>query len=107
MNGAAKSRKGSHALRKRCPHCTQLRKFCEPPGDVGGEYHPRRPGWFLVSPGNYICGWCVLTALGIPHARWWEQLTPLELDAKAKTVLSQFHPAGGDGIERRQRQAAL
>lgn len=72
MNGSS-AKRGSHGLRRRCPVCKKLRKFCEPPGDVGGEDHPRRKPWkVLVLWGNgfvptppaverhiYVCGWCV------------------------------------------------
>lgn len=56
MNGANKPRRG-HALRRRCPLCKILRKFCEPDGNHGGERHPRRPPWIL-SPFGWCCGWC-------------------------------------------------
>lgn len=58
MNGATRSRQGKNALRRRCPRCKKLRKFCEPPGDVGGELHPRRPRWKTVD-NVWVCGWCV------------------------------------------------
>lgn len=67
---------GTHALRKRCPVCRKVRKFFEPPGDVGGNRHDRflkwrgvveklgftcddaRPTWIL-SPFGYTCIFCV------------------------------------------------
>lgn len=72
MNGATRSRKGSSALRKRCPKCKKLRKLCEPPGDVGGELHPRRPDWEKID-GVWTCGWCVKGASKDP-IRWVIQL---------------------------------
>lgn len=57
MNGTNRSRRGSHALRRRCPACGKLRKFYEPPGDQGGEAHPRRPPW-INTPFGPACGWC-------------------------------------------------
>ena len=50
-------------LLKRCPECKCRRKFGEPPGDQGGEVHPRRPTWKKID-GRYVCGWCVMRAAG-------------------------------------------
>lgn len=55
-------RRGS--LRKRCPLCGKLRKHREPPGDQGGEVHPRRPPW-VWTPWGSACGWCFARARGV------------------------------------------
>ena len=68
MKGTHRSRaetKGSGALRRRCAACKKVRKFSEPPGDQGGEPHPRRPPWAMWN-GRYICGWCAARRLGVP-----------------------------------------
>jgi len=57
MNGSS-AKRGSHGLRRRCPCCKKLRKFREPPGDQGGEDHPRRPAWHKDIDGQWVCGWC-------------------------------------------------
>lgn len=51
----------TRALRKRCPRCKKVRRFCEPPGDRGGE----RPAYLLwvkeEGPGTtsvWVCRWC-------------------------------------------------
>jgi len=48
----------THALRKRCPCCKKERKFREPDGNHGGEYHQRRPEWDKRN-GKWVCGWCL------------------------------------------------
>ena len=57
MKGATKKR-GTHGLRKRCPRCRKLRKFCEPDGSQGGELKPRRPKWDKID-GRWVCGFCL------------------------------------------------
>ena len=57
MKGATKKR-GTHGLRKRCPECKKLRKFCEPDMSTTGENHPRRPPWGKVE-GRWVCGFCL------------------------------------------------
>ena len=64
MIGTHRSRRGSHALRKRCPECGKVRKFSEPDGSQGGEDHPRRMDWLKDPTGRWVCGWCVLRAEG-------------------------------------------
>lgn len=54
----------SGGLRKRCPCCGKVRKRREPPGDQGGERHPRRPPWILT-PFGLGCGWCFIKYAGI------------------------------------------
>lgn len=46
-------------LSRRCPCCKKLRKFREPDGNSGGEYHPRRPPWILT-PFGFACGFCYI-----------------------------------------------
>lgn len=73
MKGATRSRRGNSALRKRCPRCKILRKFCEPPGDQGGEDHPRRPKWQWL-PEGWVCGWCVIRANGQTAKEWFQKV---------------------------------
>jgi hypothetical protein len=80
---------GSRTLRKRCPICKRVRKFAEPPGDQGGEPHPRRPNWWKVPGGYLVCGWCVLTAAGIPHKGWWKPYLNLQVDDIISSMLSE------------------
>lgn len=55
----------NHALRKRCPRCKKVRKFREPDGNHGGEFHPHRRPW-VKADGVWICGWCAGTPIGAP-----------------------------------------
>lgn len=65
MKGALKSRRGA-GLRRRCPSCKVLRKYCEPDGNHGGESHPRRPDWgFDATLQKPICGWCAMRKAGV------------------------------------------
>lgn len=52
------SKKGTHALRKRCPRCGKTRRFYEPPEDVkGGDpsgARKSRVGWIKVE-GRWVC----------------------------------------------------
>lgn len=50
---------GSHALRRRCPKCKKLRRFYEPPTDVGGKFGRAgtHRGWAKVV-GQWICVSC-------------------------------------------------
>ena len=79
---------GSNTLRKRCPICKRVRKFREPPGDQGGEYHLRRPDWWKIPGGYLVCGWCVLTAAGIPHKGWWKPYLNAEGDGLVFSTFS-------------------
>lgn len=49
MRGSA-AKRGTHGLRKRCPKCKKLRKFCVPPDHV-------RLGWTKFF-GRWICASC-------------------------------------------------
>ena len=53
----------SRTLKRRCPQCKHLRKFCEPPINSSGEDHPRRPDWWgKNASGLLVCGWCSMRA---------------------------------------------
>jgi hypothetical protein len=64
MKGACRSRKGTHALRRRCPVCRKLRKFREGDSSQSGEGHPRRMPW-VITPFGWCCGWCVERRTGL------------------------------------------
>jgi hypothetical protein len=51
--------KRNGSLRRRCPCCNKSRKFREPDGNNGGEYHPRRPPW-IFTPFGLSCGFCYI-----------------------------------------------
>lgn len=66
MNGS-QAKRGANGLRRRCPQCKILRKFCEPDGGNGGEHKPRRPDWAKIMFNEkltWICGWCIGRANG-------------------------------------------
>lgn len=60
MNGAA-AKRGTHGLRKRCPVCKHLRKFCAP----GHRIDPRE--WQKVGD-RWVCVRCVFAAKPIDPA---------------------------------------
>ena len=68
MKGSSRKR-GTHGLRKRCPQCKILRKFYEPPGDVGGENH-RGPAWVKYPDlRRWVCGYCVTRPIKVVEAK--------------------------------------
>lgn len=51
-----KKQRGTHALRKRCPLCKKLRRFCDTPSDLGGT-RDNRKGWHKIE-NRWCCPFC-------------------------------------------------